>query len=186
MQMLAAIPAAIGGTTATTAATGASFLGKLATIGSVAGTMVGAYSQLQQGKYAAQLGKYEQNLANQRADQALAEGREKATRLRRENQQRMAAIRARMGGRGVSISDSALDFLGESARILETRVQDAWRYSTLDATRERQRGTVARWEGQQARSASGTRAFGTLLEGVGNTYRIGTETGTINPYRGRA
>lgn len=181
--MLAAIPAAIGGGTA---ATGATFLGKLATFGAAAGSVATAYSQVQAGKQAAALGKYEQDLANQRADQALAEGRESARRQRRENIQRLAAIRARMGARGTTISDSALDFLGESARILETRVQDAWRVSTLDATRERQRGDVALWEGRQAQRASGMRAFGTLLEGVGNTYRVGTQTGTINPYRGRA
>lgn len=165
MSFLPALPAIFGGGAAA-AGGGGSLFSTLAAVGTAAGTGISAYSQFSAAKAARQAGEAQNDAAKIRARQALDEGRERASRMSDDNRRRLAAMRARMAAGGTSLSGSALDFLGEAARRLETQTQDAFRQSALDSRAELYSGQMAQWQGGQAGSASALRGFGTLLEGT--------------------
>ncbi len=195
MNLVAAIPslfagssaaagataAGVGGAAAGAAAGGGGLLSSLAMVGSAVGTGISAFSQIQAGRAAYKSGKAANQVAEQRARQAELESQERTSRMRDENRRRLSAMRARMASSGTTIAGSALDFLGESARRLETRVQDEARRASLDAANERFGGQVALWEGGEARRSSSLRGFGTLLEGVGSFYNQGVKHGKFGP-----
>lgn len=143
----------------------------LAKVGMAAGTGISALAQIQAGAAARQQGEMAQQLGERRAQQALAEGRERSSRMTQANRERLSAMRARMAAGGTTVSGSAVDILSESARRLQLRASDAWGVSTADAANERHRGAVGAFEGQQQQSASQMRGFGTLLEGVSSYSR---------------
>lgn len=177
MEMFAAIPAMFGAGAGTAAAGGAagaaggaalggaSFMSSLASFGQAAGTVLSGASLISQGIAAKNAGKTAQAVAENRAKQAEAESRERASRMNVENRRRLSGIKAMMAGGGVAMSGSSLDFLGEAAARLQTRVQDASRVGMIDANNERYGGQVSAWEGRQAQTAGMLRGVGTLLEG---------------------
>ena len=72
---------------------------------------------------------YEQGLANAQtqkeyADQIRAQGEEEARRKREENDRKLATIRAKYAGSGVTFEGSPLVVLSDAATLAETTVQD--------------------------------------------------------------
>lgn len=167
MSSLLAIPAIFGGGAAAGgAAAGGGVLGSLAKVGALAGTGLSAAAQIQQGRLAEQQGEMARDLAEQRALQSQRETSERTRRMTTENQRRLSAMRARMAAGGTTVSGSALDMLGESARRLQTKTSDAFYRGSMDARAERYSGEIAAFEGKQKKTAGALRGFGTLLEGV--------------------
>ncbi len=138
----------------------------LATAAAVIGTTVSAVGQVRAGQAAEAIGDYHKEQSKVNAKNKQLEGAARYSREASLNRRRLAAIRSRMAGRGVTLQGSSLDMISESARRLETRAQDAYRINLIQGMHETQRGNVAQWEGQQARKASGYKAAGTLLQGV--------------------
>jgi len=133
----------------------------------LAGTAVTAIGQYQAGQAQEAAGEANERMRQARAKQAEDEGRETTARTRTENRRRLASMRARMAAGGTTIAGSGLDFLGESARRLELKVQDISRATHIDAQNERYAGELAAWEGGVAKKAATIRSVGTLLTGVG-------------------
>ena len=146
----------------------------------LASSAVSAVAQIKSGKTAEAIGEEQNRMARIRAKQAMDEGAEQASRANVDTHERLAAIRARMAGGGTTIGGSALDVLSEAARRLETRTQDAFRIAAIDSRNEAYKGSIAQWEGQQAKTAGQMRGFGTLLEGVGSYAQSKTKYKTTS------
>jgi hypothetical protein len=100
--------------------------------------------QAAQSQYQAQL-----NNAAQYDQQALRveqEARERASRMRQENQRLMGAQRARYGKSGVTSEGSPLAVMAETAGLLELGVADELYKANLERSAFFRRGEVARFE----------------------------------------
>lgn len=84
---------------------------------------------------------YEQGLANaqtqkQYADTIRAQGQEEARRKREENDRKIATMRAKYGGSGVTFEGSPLVVLSDAATLAETTVQDIAYVSELQRQKQ--------------------------------------------------
>lgn len=128
---------------------------------------IAAYSQYQQGKIADATVRQNAAMMEAEAEQADMEAREELRRLRRMNQEQLAARRAEIGASGVvGFTGSPLAVLGEEAGRLELRAQDMARAATLQRQRGFAEASMTRWSGRQARSASRVAMAGTILGGA--------------------
>ena len=136
--------------------------------------------QMNAAKSAEAAAKTNQKLHEARARNAENEARENMGRKRSEALSQMSALRARAAAGGGGLTGSSLDFLDKSASRLELQVLDMGRQASVAAMSERHSGAMSLWEGKQHASGMRSRAFGTLLTGVGNSIESGRRTGFLS------
>jgi hypothetical protein len=142
-----------------------------------------AYGQKQAGEAAAELGEYNQQVAANNAkyseamaQDALQRGDLTASRQRERTAQEIAQQTVAAAGNGVDVNTgSIVDLTSDTARygeldrltILNNAQREAFGNRVRGANFESE-GNVAYQEGQYAKSAGTTAAFGTALSGAGN------------------
>lgn len=142
-----------------------------------------AYGQKQAGEAAAELGAYNQQVAANNAkyseamaQDALQRGDLTASRQRERTAQEIAQQTVAAAGNGVDVNTgSIVDLTSDTARygeldrltILNNAQREAFGNRVRGANFESE-GNVAYQEGQYAKSAGTTAAFGTALSGAGN------------------
>lgn len=139
---------------------------------------VGTYAAVEQGNAAKDAGKRQQDIANQNAKAAQDAAALEAGQIRRKNLLRLGAQRAGAAKSGVLIDDSAGDVITDSAIQGELEALSAVYSGNSAAASQRNRGNLARYEGNQAASASYINAGSTLIGGIGrgvNQYRARQE-----------
>ena len=144
----------------------------IASIASMAGAGISAYSSYQQGKAQEAMGERNAKIAeNAAANEALAAA-ENAKRQREHSRRQLAAIRSQMAGSGVQMSTgSSLDAIGLAASEFELQAMDLFRDSTARQMEYQNQSVTQRWEGKQAATAGRFTAFGTLLSGAGTVAK---------------
>lgn len=75
-----------------------------------------------------------------------AQQREEARRLREESEQRIAAIRSKYAGSGVTFEGSPLIVLADAAQLAETSVQDSAYIAELEARKQFREGEMAKFK----------------------------------------
>jgi hypothetical protein len=129
--------------------------------------MFGSY---QQGKAAAAQARYTNELERARATNLENEFIERSTRARINDRAERSQLIARQGASGITGAGAPELILGKAAAAQELAIADAARNANQQASDARQRGQIAIFEGQQARSAATLSMLGTGLSGVGSTF----------------
>lgn len=137
---------------------------------SLAGAGISAYSMYQQGQAQEAMGQYNAKVAEQTATSEADTAQENAKRQREMNHRQLSAIRARMAGSGVSLSQgSSLDVLGAAASELELQTLDMFREGEAKQIAYANKAGIERWQGEQAATAGTIGAIGSLIGGVAST-----------------
>lgn len=137
----------------------------------VAAAAVAAYGAIQQGKAAEAAGEYNKTVNDQNAQIARADALAQADQVRRENYQRLGAIRAAQGKSGGTAGEgSVLDVLGDVAAQGELE-----RQNVIYAGEQRARGFIntgqlEEFKGDSARRGSYFKAGSELLAGGASAY----------------
>ena len=136
----------------------------------VAGTVMSAYSQIQQGRYQrqmykqqAKMGEYESQVEQQRADLDIKRMKEETRKLK--SRQRISYLKS-----GVQLSGSALDLLAETS--IKAREDERLRQHEADIFkwRSRTKGMYLKSKGSQARYAGSLGGTATLMSGASKSY----------------
>lgn len=132
-----------------------------------ASTGIQMYSQLQAGKTAKTVAKYNNQLAQNEAENKELEFAESAKRASINQQRSVATIRAQLAQQGtVMTTGTPLAVVGENSSIFQTRLADAARASAMEAESLRAKGRMGIWEGNQAAKAAKLAAIGTGIQGL--------------------
>lgn len=177
-QTLAAIPLVGVGSSSFAAGTtgilgsGLSAAG-VGTVASLAGTGLQAYGQQQQIKQQESMAKYNQEVMEQNARAATAEGVERMNRQRKANQRFLSQQQGQMVKSGIDTgSGSSLAVMADTAAMLELEALDAGYTAQKEAAGYRQRGAQY---GMEASSLKKSRPFAlgsTVLGGVTGAARF--------------
>lgn len=159
----------------------------------VASTLMGAAGQIQQGNAAAAAGRYNQQvaemnakIADNQARDALERGKIEEQKKRREVAQISGRQQAAMAANGVDISfGSPLDVLADTAiqgeldalTIRSNTYREEYDYRVKGAN-QRAQGSLARMEGDAAKTGSLLSAGATILGGATNVAKY-RKTGKI-------
>lgn len=122
---------------------------EIAMIGTIAGGLMQAKSQIDEGKAANNAAKYNAQLAN-------IEGAQKASLIRQEGARRTGTIRANLGKSGATSAGTPMMVMAESAANNEIDALNALWSSGQEAT-------LQRAQGRDAKRAGRARAATTLL-----------------------
>lgn len=145
-----------------------------------AGMGLQAYSTLEEGKQAAELGKISQAQYDAEARATKDAGNYASREQRKEGQRLMATQMAQAGAQGGSLSGSNLTIMANSAKEMEMDAMVISRNYTLEANKLTQQGAMARYQGQLARRNSRIRALADGLTTAGTAALImglGSTTG---------
>lgn len=130
----------------------------------VAGGVMSAYGQYQQGKAAQAVGAQNQAMAEWAARDAQLRGEKEAINVRRQAEQVEGAQRARLAANGVDLGfGTAGALVAQTSFFGEQDVATARNNARKEAWSLRERGRLARFEGDNAARQGKIQAFGTLL-----------------------
>lgn len=141
----------------------------LAIAGIVGGQALSSYSTIQGGKEAAEMGKAQQLQFNAEADAELLAGGE-AARKQREEGRRMTASQIAAFSASGGLVGSNLVIMAESARNAELDALTIERNAQMRARSLKEKGRLARYEGQVARRNARMRAFADIAGTAGQSY----------------
>ena len=137
---------------------------------SIVGTVVSAAGALVQGQQAAEMGKAQQAAYDQQADNEAKASAFEASREAEKQRRLQAASIAAVGKEGVGLSGSPLEVIASNAREGQLDI-DAIKYSSqLKQNQLRDQGAIARFSGNQARTASYFNAGKAAISGLTNLY----------------
>ena len=134
---------------------------------SLVGAGISAWSTLEGGKEAADMGKQALLQAREEAKATRAAGAYASREKRKEGQQYKGTAIANMVARGGMLNGSNIEILAESAANFEADARLIAHNYKVEANRTLQQGLWARYQGQVERRASRIRAFGNLMGDVG-------------------
>lgn len=135
---------------------------------SLAGSIMGAGAQQAQGQAAKAIGKYNSDIANMSADQAIMEGNAAADIQRRANSRLMGSIGAGYGASGVEVGQgTSLDVMSDAAAEGELKTQMILYQAKMKALAYQQQGALDLVGGSNAAAGADAAATGTLLTGLG-------------------
>lgn len=136
---------------------------------SAAGTAVSYMGQRNAAAAAEQEGNYRAQQANINAGQELAASQRRAMEARRQKRLAESTLQARAAGSGAGALDpTVIDLEGDLETEGEFNALNAL-YEGKDRARTLQMGgTLAKYEGQQAKKAGNMAAIGTVISGVGS------------------
>jgi hypothetical protein len=153
-----------GGIAATTALMGLSG-GLLAPALMIGGAGLTAFGQIQEGKTAAAIGKYNQQVDEMQAKEIEAKTSFDQTRQAEAGARVMSSMEA-----GQAAADGGMNLLALAKQRSELELQNLMigREGTIGAATARAEGAMAKWQGRQAKRQSYLRTGGTLLQGFGS------------------
>lgn len=139
----------------------------------IGGLAYQAYSTYQQGKQAAEVGKYQQQQYLQEAEATRQAGQYESREKRKEGQRLIAQQVAQAGAQGGQITGSNLAILAETAKEIEADALMIQHNYDVKATQLKNEGAIAAYQGRSARSAARIRTFAKLGTGLGSMYFMG-------------
>lgn len=137
----------------------------------VGGQALSAYSAIQGGQEAAEMGKLQQQMFEGEARAEVMAGAEAAGLKRKEGRRLLASQIATASVSG-GLVGSNLVIMAESARNVEMDALTIERNAQTRAKSLRTRGEFARYEGQLARRRARTRAFAGAAKTAGQLYLL--------------
>ena len=138
----------------------------------VGGTGLSAYSTLEEGKQAAEMGKITQQQAEAEATAVEQAGQYEAREKRKEAQRFKASQIAQVGVQGGILTGSKLLLVAESVGEYEMDALVIERNYGLEAGRLRSAGALAAYQGRLARRAARVRAFTNIAQTAGMMYLL--------------
>lgn len=139
-------------------------------VASVAGTAMTAYGQMQQADAADKAAKYNAEVADMQAKDAINRGNIEAEKQRLKAQQVAGAQRAAMGASGAQVdSGSFSNILLDTATTGEKDAQTIRTNAMRQAWGLESQAEIDLYQGKQAKSAGYMAAGGTLLTGASST-----------------
>lgn len=132
----------------------------------VAGLAMSFYGQQKQAKAAESTAKYNASIQRDQATRENAVSAENLRRKTRENNQRLAEVRASTASKGLAMAGSPLAVLGESAFMLEREINDLSFEASTRYQSVAQGAKMTLWEGKQTASAIRTQATASLVGGA--------------------
>ncbi len=142
----------------------------LAIAGIIGGQALSSYSTLQGGKEQAEAGKLQQQQFNAEAAAESVSGREAAYLKRQETRRMTASQIAAISASGTGLVGSNLVVIAESARNAEIDALTMERNSQIKVQSLKQRGRLARYEGQLAHRNARLRTFADIAGTAGKSY----------------
>lgn len=142
-----------------------------------AGAAMSAMGAIAQGNAQKQASQYNAALQERSARIALEQSQAEADRVRRLASRVQGSMLAGFGGSGLTIEDSAIDALGDSASQSELDVQIAKYHGKLQAMGYESNAVLDRMQGRVAQQQGYARAASEALTGIGRgvaTYAAGT------------
>lgn len=141
--------------------------GAIGLVGGLVSTGMSIYSQRQQGKSAVAAAKYNNQLAEQEAENLQSETAENIARARINNRRSLSTLRSRAAASGtLTTSGSTAAALGEAAGTLEVGIADAARAAAIRAKSIRQQGQMGVFNAAQQKKAANFQAIGTGIAGL--------------------
>jgi hypothetical protein len=144
-------------------------LALISTIASAVGTVVSVIGSIQQGQAQQEMANYRAKLAEMRGKEEFAAGQRRMMQERRRKELALSSLQARAAASGGDTTDptvvnlgAGLEQEGEFRALTEFYKGENAKRGYQDAA------AAARFEGEQAASASLWKAGGTLLSGVGS------------------
>lgn len=140
----------------------------IALVGSIGGTALSVFGQIQQGQAAAEAANAQARLAEAEGQARREAAKDEGLKLSRERAEMIDQQKATYGAAGIDISSGTpLDVMARTASEYERDIgytgikadQDMWRASN--------EASILRWQGRQAKYAGWLGAGSTLLSGFG-------------------
>jgi len=131
----------------------------------LAGMALQAIGTIREGQAAEQRGKYQAAVLGQQAEQEENASALEESDFRRETSRRLASARAIAGATGTQLSGSTIGVISDMAGEAEKQAMRIRSGGELAASRIRQQGTLAEWEGKETKKASYSRTGANLLKG---------------------
>ena len=141
------------------------------------GAGLSAYNTLEEGKEQAKLGKIQQQQLNAEAKATEQAGQYESRQKRKEGQRLKATQIAQMSAQGGTMTGTSMGLVADSAKEIEADALIISRNYGLEATRLRNRGALAAYEGRVARRASRIRATADTASTIGQMYLMGGVSG---------
>ena len=130
-------------------------------------TGLSVYSQLQEGKTAMRVAKYNDKNLQAEARNKELEFMEASKRARINQRKTMSTLRANLSTQGTRTdTGTALDIFGETAGNFQVAISDAARATNMEAYSLRQKGKMTIFEGKSLKQAATLKAIGTGISGV--------------------
>ena len=159
-------------------ATGAELL-LLAAVGtSIAGTGIMMYGQREEGKAAKKLGKFNQTLANQEAQETEAAAKDALVQNQRQARLAYAERKAALGQGGFSLEGSSSQMLSDLEYQLRRETTNAYQNAISRAYGLRSEAARYRFEGDFAKRAATYKMIGTGLQGASDLASFGVKSST--------
>ena len=136
------------------------------------GSGMSAYSTIQGGNEAAEIGKVQQAQFNAEADATTQAGAQEALAKRKEGQRLTATQIAAISASGGGLVGSNLVLMAESAMNVEADARTIGINADTKANTLRQQGKWARYEGQLTKSRARTRAWANVIGTAGQAYAM--------------
>jgi hypothetical protein len=132
-----------------------------------------AYGAYQQGQTAKKIAKYNADVANYSAEDAMKRGSIEADQQRARARQIAASQRAAMGASGVESDTGTFGkVLEQTATMGELDARTIEANAMREAWGLRSQAKISQYEGASRAQAGGLEAFGTLLGGAAKTYGV--------------
>ena len=134
-----------------------------------AGTLMSAYSSIQEGKSAEEQAKYNARMAEIQADDARARGAVEANKVRQDTKRAIATQQTQLAANGVdTASGSSLTLMSDTARAGEIDAKTAEVNAMREAFGYQSQAESYRFSGKAAKQNAYGSAVGSLLTGAGN------------------
>ena len=133
---------------------------------------------LDEGKQAAKLGKLQQQQLNAQAKSEEEAGQYASREKRKEAKRAQASQIAQMAANGGAITGSNLLLLSDTAKAYEDDALIMYRNYKQRAVGLRNKGALAKWQGDLARRNSRIRGLSNLGTQIGTAYLLGAFKGT--------
>lgn len=143
---------------------------------SVAGTLLSANAQRQQGRAARRAAEFNAQTAEQNAGLVKQQTKEDLRRFRVLFDKEQGSNRAAIGAAGIAFEGSAQDVLEQNARNAELDALTIQHQGDVQAFNFRREAESLRRSGQAAARAADISAVGTLLTGAGQAF-LGARSG---------
>ena len=137
-------------------------------IASAAGTYMQYQGQKAQAKAAEQAAEYNSKVQQQQAKHESDVAAENARRKSQDRKRKLASLRARAAGSGVSFAGSVMDQIDDNAFTLERDIRDGIYTAQRRTANLQAQSQMTLWEGQTQAQAHRTNASATLLSGAGD------------------
>jgi len=153
--------------------TAGNIIGGVSTAASIAGTGASMYGQVQAQKQQASMAEYNIAVEEARQQQLTAEGQERVSRLRSQNQRFLGQQRGAMAKSGIAMdTGSSLEVMADTKAMMELEALDAQYQTQMQLRTSRQKAQAYGMEADSAKKALPLSLAATALGGANQMAKL--------------